>query len=94
MAGGKRKISRNVDFLPKFREDLAWFIKNDRKAALKVLELVEGIIADPFAGIGKPEQLRFELTGCWSRRVTREHRLVYRVASDRIDFLQARYHYE
>jgi toxin YoeB len=51
-------------------------------------------VADPFGGIGKPEPLRHEFAGCWSRRITQEHRLVYRVTADRIDFLQARYHYE
>ncbi len=81
-------------FQPEFREDLCWLIKNDRKTALRVLELVESVLADPFTGIGKPEPLRFDLAGCWSRRITQEHRLVYRVAADRIDFLQARYHYE
>ena len=89
----KKKVL-GVDFLPRFREDLAWFIKNDRRAALRILELVEAIVADPFVGIGKPESLRFELSGTWSRRITQEHRLVYRVTPDRIDFLQARYHYE
>ncbi|HEY1649218.1 MAG TPA: Txe/YoeB family addiction module toxin [Terracidiphilus sp.] len=84
---------RDAVFQPEFRQDLAWWIKNDRKAALRTLELVEAILADPFAGIGKPEPLRFELAGCWSRRITQEHRLVYRVAADRIDFLQGRYHY-
>jgi toxin YoeB len=88
-----KRIDRAVDFLPKFREDLAWWVKNDRKAALRTLELIEAIIANPSAGIGKPEPLRFELTGCWSRRITQEHRLVYRVTDNRIDFLQARYHY-
>jgi toxin YoeB len=90
----ERKIPRKVDFLPKFREDLAWWKRNDRKGALKTLELVEAIVADPFQGIGKPEPLRHEFAGCWSRRITKEHRLVYRVTADRIDFLQARYHYE
>lgn len=90
----RQKLTRTVDFLPQFREDLVWLIKNDRKMALKALELVEAIIADPFGGIGKPEALRFELAGCWSRRITQEHRLVYRVTDHRIDFLQARYHYE
>ena len=89
-----KRIERGVDFLPRFREDLAWWIKNDRRAALRTLELVEAVVADPFAGIGKPEPLRYELAGCWSRRITQEHRLVYRVAPSRIDFLQARYHYE
>ena len=88
------RIERRVDFFPKFREDLAWWIRNDRKAALKTLELVEAIVADPFGGIGKPEPLRHELAGCWSRRITQEHRLVYRVTAERVDFLQARYHYE
>jgi toxin YoeB len=87
-------VEREVDFLPKFREDLAWWIKNDRKAALKTLELVEAIVANPFQGIGKPESLRHGFAGCWSRRITQEHRLVYRVTPNRIDFLQARYHYE
>jgi toxin YoeB len=88
------RSERAVDFLPKFREDLAYWIKTDRRAALRTLELVEAILADPFAGIGKPEALRHELAGCWSRRITQEHRLVYRVTADRIYFLQARYHYE
>ena len=55
--------------------------------------LVEAALRDPFGGIGKPEPLRFYLQGCWSRRVTQEHRLVYLVRGGRIDFLQARYHY-
>ena len=88
------KIDRRADFLPRFREDLAWWIKTDRKAALRVLEIVEATLADPFVGIGKPEPLRHEFSGCWSRRINQEHRLVYRVTADRIDFLQARYHYE
>jgi toxin YoeB len=89
-----KKIERGADFLPKFREDLAYLIRTDRKLALRTLQLVEAIIADPFDGIGKPEPLRFELAGCWSRRITQEHRLVYRVTDTRIDFLQALYHYK
>jgi toxin YoeB len=88
------KIERAVDFLPRFREDLAYWIRTDRKLALRILELVEAVLAAPFDGIGKPEALKHELSGCWSRRVTQEHRLVYRVTADRIYFLQARYHYE
>jgi toxin YoeB len=75
------------------REDLAYWIETDRKAALRTLELMSAVLSDPFGGIGKPEPLKFELTGCWSRRITQEHRLVYRVTADRIEFLQARYHY-
>lgn len=66
----------------------------DRKTALRVLDLMAAILRDPFSGIGKPEPLRYEFAGCWSRRVTEEHRLVYRVFTDRVEFVQARYHYE
>ena len=88
-----RPVERSAVFQPEFREDLRYWVKTDRKTALRILELVEAVMRDPFAGIGKPEPLRFVLAGCWSRRITQEHRLVYRVSEDRIDFLQARYHY-
>ena len=88
-----RRTDREAVFQLQFLEDLTYWVKNDRKAALRVLELVDAILEDPFAGIGKPEPLRFTFTGCWSRRITQEHRLVYKVAESRIDFLQARYHY-
>jgi toxin YoeB len=78
----------------KFRDDLRYWIETDRKIALRILDLMDAILADPFGGIGKPEPLRFELAGSWSRRLTREHRLVYRVGQGRIEFHQARYHYE
>lgn len=80
-------------FHSEFREDLAHWVAQDRAIALRVLQLVEHALRDPFAGIGKPEPLRFHLDGCWSRRVTQEHRLVYLVRDNRIDFLMARYHY-
>jgi toxin YoeB len=78
----------------KFRDDLRYWIETDRKVALRVLDLMASILADPFEGIGKPEPLKHELAGCWSRRITQEHRLVYRVIADRVEFHQARYHYE
>ena len=78
---------------PEFRQDLRYWIETNRKIALRALELIEGILRDPFTGIGKPEPLKYILAGCWSRRLTQEHRLVYRVSERRIDFLQARYHY-
>lgn len=80
-------------FQPEFLEDLRYWIRSDRGTALRVLDLVEASIREPFRGIGKPEPLRFYLHGCWSRRITQEHRLVYLVRDDRIDFLQARFHY-
>jgi toxin YoeB len=68
-------------------------VDTDRKVALRALELVEAILRDPFAGLGKPEPLKYLASGTWSRRLTQEHRLVYLVRQDRVDFLQARYHY-
>ena len=88
-----RAVERQAVFHPEFREDLRYWVKADRKAALRVLELVEAALKDPLSGIGKPESLKFVLAGCWSRRITQEHRLVYRVNENRIDFLQCRYHY-
>jgi toxin YoeB len=61
--------------------------------ALRLLDLVEVVSRTPFDGIGKPEPLKYLGAGVWSRRLTEEHRLVYRVTDDRIDFLQGRYHY-
>ncbi len=65
----------------------------DRRVALRALDLVEAILRDPFNGIGKPEPLKHFLSGAWARRLTQEHRIVYVVQGERIDFLQARYHY-
>lgn len=76
-----------------FREDLRFWIETDRRVALKALELMGSVLRNPFTGIGKPEPLRHALPGAWSRRLTQEHRIVYVVYEDRIDFLQARYHY-
>lgn len=80
-------------FQPEFREDLRFWVQTNQRVALKVLELVEAVMRDPFKGIGKPEPLKHIASGVWSRRITEEHRLVYLVTDDRIDFLQARYHY-
>jgi toxin YoeB len=76
-----------------FLNDLRWWVEMDRKRALRLLDLVDSVLCDPFAGIGKPEPLRTMGADVWSRRLTQEHRLVYRVTWERIDFLQARYHY-
>ncbi|SJM91496.1 Txe/YoeB family addiction module toxin [Crenothrix polyspora] len=80
-------------FQTEFREDLRFWVQTNQRVALKVLELVEAVMRDPFKGIGKPEPLKYIASGVWSRRITEEHRLVYLVTDDCIDFLQARYHY-
>ncbi|MFZ1138891.1 MAG: Txe/YoeB family addiction module toxin [Candidatus Sulfotelmatobacter sp.] len=88
-----RSIDREGVFHPEFRQDLRCWVETDRKVSLRAFELIETTLRDPFTGIGKPEPLKYALAGCWSRRLTQEHRLVYRVSERRIDFLQARYHY-
>jgi toxin YoeB len=89
----RREGKRVAVFHPEFREDLRYWVKSDRTAAIRALDLVEAVMRDPFQGAGKPEPLRYLLAGCWSRRITQEHRLVYRVSDEAVDFLQARYHY-
>lgn len=88
-----RTAEREAVFHREFREDLRYWLNTDRKTALRVFDLIEAVLREPFSGIGKPEPLKYVLAGCWSRRITQEHRLVYRVSQGRIDFLQARYHY-
>ena len=80
-------------FHSEFREDLRYWIETERKVALRAFALIEANLRDPFTGIGKPEPLKYLAAGAWSRRLTQEHRIVYLVSADRIDFLQARYHY-
>ena len=89
----EKRTPREAVFHPEFRDDLRHWIQVDRKVALRALDLVEAIMRDPFAGIGKPEPLKYLAPGMWSRRLTQEHRLVYLVQHERIDFLQARLHY-
>lgn len=78
---------------PAALEDLVHWVAEDRRTALKVLKLIEAARRTPFEGIGKPEPLREFGPDVWSRRITQEHRLVYRVLTGGIDVLQARYHY-
>lgn len=89
----KTKENRESVFHPEFREDLKYWVKTDRKTTLRIFQLIEAIMKEPFQGIGKPEPLKFLGSGVWSRRITQEHRLVYVVAHKKIDFVQARYHY-
>ena len=80
-------------FHPEFIEDLRFWVSKERRVAITAFDLTESVMRDPFAGIGKPEPLKHQLSGAWSRRLTQEHRLVYLVSDRQIDFLQARYHY-
>ena len=85
---------RDAVFQPEFIQDLRYWVHTDRKISLRILSIIEAILRDPFHGIGKPEPLKYLAPGLWSRRLTQEHRIVYLVRDDRIDFLQARYHYQ
>jgi toxin YoeB len=89
----RASVRRVAVFHLEFRQDLRHWVRTERSTALRVLDLIEAVLRNPLQGIGKPEPLKFYLRGCWSRRITQEHRLVYLVRADRIDFLQARYHY-
>jgi len=87
------KTKREAVFQREFREDLRYWVEADRKVAVRAFDLIEAILRDPFKGIGKPEPLKYLGSGVWSRRLTQEHRMVYVVQGERINFLQARYHY-
>jgi len=80
-------------FHPEFRDDLHAWAKADPAIAHRILAMIEETIAHPAVGAGRPTVLKGVLDGCFSRRVTLQHRLVYRVAGDRIHFLQAKYHW-
>ena len=67
--------------------------RQDRNQVVRIMRLVDDTQRDPFAGIGKPEPLKHELAGCWSRRIDKEHRLVYQVLPEKIRILACRYHY-
>lgn len=75
-------------------EDLLWWLDNDRRTARKILLLATEALSTPFAGSGKPEALKYDLKGCWSRRITGEHRLVYEVTTEHVRILVCRFHYD
>ena len=74
-------------------EDYLFWQVNDKKILFRIKDLIKETQRNPFAGIGKPEPLKGNLTGCWSRRINEEHRLVYMVKEDCIYILQCRFHY-
>ena len=84
---------REAVFQPEFIEDLRYWVETDRKVALRAFTLIEAVLSDPYQGIGKPEPLRQNLSGYWSRRITGEHRMVYKVMEDDLLIAQLRYHY-
>ena len=84
---------KNIIFVPKaFKEYQEW-IQKDRKTALRIGDLIRDILRNPFEGIGKPEPLKYEFSGCWSRRIDQEHRLVYLVNENAIIIYSCFLHY-
>ncbi len=83
-----------IIFSPKAEEHLQYWKKTgDKRTMQKIENLLESIVVSPFEGIGKPEPLKHEFSGFWSRRITQEHRLVYRVSEDKIEVASLRFHY-
>ena len=80
-------------FTKNAEEDYKYWLKTDTKIVQKINSLIENIRKTPFEGLGKPEQLRFDLSGCWSRRINQKHRLVYQVLNNELIILACRYHY-
>ena len=82
-----------IIFSPDALADQEYFKEHVPKTAEKIRQLVNDILQTPFSGLGKPEQLRHDFAGCWSRRINREHRLVYTVKDDTLYVISCRYHY-
>ncbi len=78
---------------PDFLADLRYWVETDRKLAIRLLDLVIATLREPFTGIGKPEPMKYDFRGLWSRRLTEEHRIIYRVEGDTLHLLAARGHY-
>lgn len=88
-----------IDFSSKAKEDLNFWIKSGNKSLLnKIYSLIEDIQLHPFEGIGKPEPLKHNLTGCWSRRINQEHRIIYEIIDENtiiiLSIISLKGHYE
>jgi len=84
---------RNITFTAKGWSDLMDWSKNDRTTFNKISRLIDETSRSPFDGTGKPEPLKYQLKGYWSRRITDEHRLVYSVSEEEIKIISCKYHY-
>ena len=82
-----------IVFAPQSWDDYQHWQATDRAVLKRLNRLIDEATRDPYSGIGKPEPLKYGVAGAWSRRITQEHRLVYRVQGDDLMLLQARYHY-
>lgn len=87
-------MSRQITFTADGWEDYLYWQAHDKQLIKKINALIKDCQRDPYAGIGKPEQLRHELSGVWSRRINDEHRLVYKITEDTIQVVSCRFHYK
>jgi toxin YoeB len=86
---------KNLEFDGDAFEDLEWWVEHDRRMALRLMKLIREVQRTPYEGTGQPEPLKHELSGCWSRRINQEHRLVYQVVEEenKVRILACRFHY-
>ena len=87
-------MDKFVDWQPRARDELRQWKQENKKIAERIFELLKDIQIQPYTGLGKPEALKYGLTGWWSRRIDRVNRLVYTVTSDSIIVMSCKYHYE
>ena len=83
----------NLDITGQAKEDIAYWNKQNNTIAQRIFRLIESALATPFSGLGKPEPLKHSLQGYWSRRISSEHRLVYKIAGDTLVIVSCRFHY-
>jgi toxin YoeB len=81
-------------FVDESWEDYLYWQKTDRKILERINNLVKDISRNPYTGLGKPEPLKYKYQGYWSRRITEEHRIIFRVLNDEIHIAKCRFHYD
>lgn len=86
-------MKRDLSWDPDAWEDYMYWQQTDKQILKRINELIKDCLRSPFDGIGKPEALKANLRGYWSRRITDEHRLVYKVTDERVHIIQCRFHY-
>jgi len=84
----------NIKFTPEAWQDYLFWQQHDKTVQKRINELIRDITREPFQGLGKPEPLRFELSGFWSRRINHEHRIVYRIKDGDVEIVSCRFHYQ
>ena len=83
----------NLTFTPSAWDDYQWFQQQDRRLLKRINQLIQEILRSPFDGIGKPEPLKGDLSGYWSRRINDEHRVVYSIRNQDVIIVACRFHY-